>query len=101
MTFADLWAKAGPPVHSAAVGTHQRCVWVRSDSRCSVPCRWANLLPAGIQVCPVEIPGRGRLSAQEPLPDIATLAEQLALGLPLQVSILCFWQWAEIISIMH
>ena len=43
------------------------------------------LLPAGVQVCPIEIPGRGRLSSQEPLPDVATLAEALALGLPLQV----------------
>ena len=35
----------------------------------------------------MEIPGRGRLSALDPLPDVATLAETLARGLPLQVSI--------------
>ena len=43
------------------------------------------LLPAGVQVCPIEIPGRGRLSSQDPMPDIATLADSLAMGLPLQV----------------
>ena len=43
------------------------------------------LLPPSIQVCPVEIPGRGRRE-DEPAPsDAAELARVLARSLPLQV----------------
>lgn len=44
------------------------------------------MLPASIQVCPVEIPGRGRREG-EPAPEsIASLAMLLAKSLPLDVS---------------
>lgn len=44
------------------------------------------MLPASIQVCPVEIPGRGRREG-EPAPEsVASLAMLLAKSLPLNVS---------------
>ena len=45
------------------------------------------MLPASIQVCPVEIPGRGRREGEESVNCVAALAEILALSLPLQVLI--------------
>ncbi len=45
------------------------------------------MLPASIQVCPVEIPGRGRREGEESVSNVAALAEILALSLPLQVLI--------------
>ena len=45
------------------------------------------MLPASIQVCPVEIPGRGRREGEESVNSVAALAEILALSLPLQVLI--------------
>ena len=48
-------------------------------------CRWANMLPPSIQVCPVEIPGRGRRSQEPGTSDVLVLAQQLAAALPLQV----------------
>ena len=47
--------------------------------------RWAMMLPASIQVCPVEIPGRGRREGEQSINSIAELAEKLALVLPFQV----------------
>ena len=49
--------------------------------------RWSMMLPASIQVCPVEIPGRGRREGEESVSNVAALAEILALSLPLQVLI--------------
>ncbi|KAK9841775.1 hypothetical protein WJX81_002144 [Elliptochloris bilobata] len=46
--------------------------------------RWAALVPACIQVCPVEIPGRGRRECEPALTDAAKLARVLAHSLPLQ-----------------
>ena len=46
------------------------------------------MLPASIQVCPVEIPGRGRREGEATVNNVAALAEILALSLPLQVLIL-------------
>ena len=46
--------------------------------------RWAMMLPASIQVCPVELPGRGRRQADTPINDVAILADTLADSLPLQ-----------------
>ena len=43
------------------------------------------MLPPSIQVCPVEIPGRGRRSQEPGITDVLALAEQLASALPLQV----------------
>ena len=51
-----------------------------------VACRWAMMLPACIQVCPVEIPGRGRRSSKQAISDLHQLADALAAHLPLQVS---------------
>lgn len=48
-------------------------------------CRWAMMMPPSIQVCPVEIPGRGRRDRDAPLTDVANLAKALARALPLQV----------------
>lgn len=48
-------------------------------------CRWAQMLPASIQVCPIELPGRGRRRDEVGIADIATLADALSDGLPLQV----------------
>lgn len=42
------------------------------------------LLPACIRVCPVEIPGRGRLSHLRPLLSVPELAARLVSNLPLQ-----------------
>lgn len=52
-------------------------------------CRWAMMLPASIQVCPVEIPGRGRRSSEAGIDDVHMLADALAAGLPLQASRTC------------
>jgi hypothetical protein len=48
-------------------------------------CRWAMMLPASIQVCPIEIPGRGRRSSEPAIDDVHQLADALAASLPLQV----------------
>ena len=42
------------------------------------------MLPASIQVCPVELPGRGRRQSDTPINDVAVLADALADSLPLQ-----------------
>ena len=42
------------------------------------------MLPASIQVCPVEIPGRGRRSSETSIDDVHLLADALAASLPLQ-----------------
>lgn len=44
------------------------------------------MLPPSIQVCPVEIPGRGRLQGKAPIHDVCDLASMLAQSLPLWVS---------------
>ena len=54
----------------------------RTQSVCG---RWATMLPASIQVCPVELPGRGRRQAEPAINDVARLADVLADALPLQV----------------
>lgn len=43
---------------------------------------WNNLLPPVIQVCPVEIPGRGRRGGEEPLRTVIELADELFKTLP-------------------
>lgn len=43
------------------------------------------LLPPSVQVCPVEIPGRGRREGEPAPSDAAELAHVLARLLPLQV----------------
>ena len=78
-------ARPTRPAEAAAPAAPHRCSTLMPTAEPARLRRWASLLPAGVQVCPVEIPGRGRLSAQAPLPDVASLAEALALGLPLQV----------------
>ena len=45
--------------------------------------RWAQMLPASIQVCPIELPGRGRRAGEEAIGDVKELARALARGLPL------------------
>ena len=52
--------------------------------------RWAMLLPPSIQVCPVEIPGRGRREGEPAPSDAAELARVLAHSLPLQVQTTLF-----------
>jgi len=42
------------------------------------------MLPASIQVCPVELPGRGRRQRDPPINDVAVLADALVEFLPLQ-----------------
>ena len=44
------------------------------------------MLPQSIQVCPVEIPGRGRREGEESIDNVAELASALAYALPLQAS---------------
>ena len=46
------------------------------------------MMPASVQVCPFEIPGRGRRSNEAPITDVAQFADVLAAALPLQVP--CF-----------
>ena len=41
------------------------------------------MLPASVQVCPVEIPGRGRREGERPINDVRELARLLARSLPL------------------
>lgn len=43
------------------------------------------MLPASIQVCPVELPGRGRREGERGINNVAELAALLAHSLPLQV----------------
>lgn len=45
--------------------------------------RWSMMLPASIQVCPVEIPGRGRREGEEAIQTVEELAKLLAHSLPL------------------
>ena len=47
------------------------------------------MLPACIQVCPIELPGRGRRRGEAGIADVAVLADALADLLPLQVPLLC------------
>ena len=49
--------------------------------------RWAMMLPASIQVCPVELPGRGRREGEEAISTVPELARTLARSLPLR----CAW----------
>ena len=44
------------------------------------------MLPASIQVCPVEIPGRGRREGEAAPESVSALAALLAKSLPLDVS---------------
>ena len=44
------------------------------------------MLPAAIQVCPIELPGRGRRQAEQAISNVATLADLLVDSLPLQVN---------------
>ncbi len=43
------------------------------------------MVPPSIQICPVEIPGRGRRSGESAPADLDSLAETLLRSLPLQV----------------
>lgn len=45
------------------------------------------MLPASIQVCPIELPGRGRRRDETGIADVAILADALAESLPLQVTL--------------
>ena len=49
------------------------------------------MLPPSIQVCPVELPGRGRRGGEPFHRDMTALAMQLAAGLPLQVLLLALF----------
>ena len=48
------------------------------------------MLPASIQICPVEIPGRGRRLDEPSVNDVHQLADLLIAELPLQVYCLDF-----------
>lgn len=43
------------------------------------------MMPPSIQVCPIEIPGRGRREGEPSITDVHELADILARSLPLQV----------------
>jgi surfactin synthase thioesterase subunit len=43
------------------------------------------MLPASIQVCPIELPGRGRRRGEQGIATVDQLADALVDGLPLQV----------------
>lgn len=43
------------------------------------------MMPASIQICPIEIPGRGRRSNKQAVDKVDELADLLVHGLPLQV----------------
>ena len=45
------------------------------------------MLPASIQVCPIELPGRGRRRGEAGIADVAALADALAEAMPLQVGL--------------
>lgn len=59
--------------------------WARNEHEAVSVCRWAMMLPACIQVCPIELPGRGRRREETSISDVAELADMLADSLPLQV----------------
>ena len=46
------------------------------------------MMPPSIQVCPIEIPGRGRREGEPSINEISQLATALAHALPLQVRLL-------------
>lgn len=46
--------------------------------------RWSMMLPASVQVCPIEIPGRGRREGETALTTVDELAKVLAHSLPLK-----------------
>ena len=48
-------------------------------------CRWAMMMPPSIQVCPVELPGRGRREEEMSISNVVELAQILAHALPLEV----------------
>lgn len=48
------------------------------------------MLPACIQVCPVEIPGRGGKMQEQPVTSVSALADMLVQGLALQVGLAPF-----------
>ena len=81
-------------ISNAHQSTHQQCVvtdvldervTTLSKSICNWLCRWAIMMPLSIQVCPIEIPGRGRRGDETSINDVHQLAETLAHALPLQV----------------
>ena len=43
------------------------------------------MMPLSIQVCPVELPGRGRREQELSISNIAVMAQTLAHALPLEV----------------
>lgn len=49
-----------------------------SGASASVYARWQRQLPVSVQVCPVELPGRGARFAEPLATDLTTLARQLA-----------------------
>lgn len=46
-------------------------------------CRWCDHLPATVQICPIELPGRGRRFEEKAVPDVKDLTVLLAKSLPL------------------
>jgi len=58
-------------------------------------CRWAMMMPPSIQVCPIEIPGRGRREQESPISNVADLAQALAHGLPLQARLRSTLLWSH------
>jgi hypothetical protein len=73
-------------LHCTTAPAHTSKEEVKVEGVVAMLCRWATMLPAAIQVCPIELPGRGRRRGEPPVNDVAVLADQLADALPLQVT---------------
>lgn len=52
-----------------------------SGADASIFVRWADSLPASLEVCPVQLPGRGARLSEKPFIDVHPLAEACAAGL--------------------
>ena len=74
-----LWVSPAP----VAIKMRIFCLPYAGGVSENVFARWAQLLPASVQVCPVEIPGRGRREGEPAINDVKELARLLARSLPL------------------
>jgi len=76
--FSTPWLAHRRPNSSAAL---RLFCFPYSGADASVFIRWADGLPATVELCPVQLPGRGARLSEPPLTDVYPLAEACAEGL--------------------
>ncbi|CAL8466746.1 g6282 [Coccomyxa elongata] len=80
MSRGSLWISPSP----VSVKLRLFCLPYAGGISENVFARWAMMLPPSIQVCPIEVPGRGRREGEPYINQISELATALAHSLPLQ-----------------